>query len=35
MMKLFFLRIEKGPVQTISIKLEVHNSLEYRYILKH
>ncbi len=28
-------RIEKGPVQTIAITLEAHNSLEYRYILKH
>ncbi len=26
-------RIEKGPVQTIAIKLEAHNSLEYHYML--
>ncbi len=24
-------RIEKGPVQTVDIKLEVHNSLEYHF----
>ncbi len=28
------LRIEKGPVQTVAIKLEAHNSLEYHYMLK-
>ncbi len=28
-------RIEKGPVQTVDIKLEAHNSLEYHYMLKH
>ncbi len=28
-------RIEKGPVQTVAIKLEGHNSLEYHYMLKH
>ncbi len=28
-------RIEKGPVQTVDIKLEAHNSLEYQYMLKH
>ncbi len=28
-------RIEKGPVQTVAIQLEVHNSLEYHYMLKH
>ncbi len=28
-------RIEKGPVQTIAIKLEAHNSLEHHYMLKH
>ncbi len=28
-------RIEKGPVQTVTIKLETHNSLEYHYMLKH
>ncbi len=28
-------RIEKGPVQTVAIKLEAHNSLKYHYILKH
>ncbi len=28
-------RIEKGPVQTVAIKLEAHNSLEYHYMLKH
>ncbi len=28
-------RIEKGPVQTIAIKLEAHTSLEYHYMLKH
>ncbi len=28
-------RIEKGSVQTVVIKLEVHNSLEYHYMLKH
>ncbi len=28
-------RIEKGPVQTVAIKLEVHNSLEYHYMLKY
>ncbi len=27
-------RIEKGPVQTVAIKLEAHNSLEYHYMLK-
>ncbi len=27
--------IEKGPVQTVAIKLEAHNSLEYHYMLKH
>ncbi len=28
-------RIEKGPVQTVDIKLKAHNSLEYHYMLKH
>ncbi len=28
-------RIEKGPVQTVAIKLEAYNSLEYHYMLKH
>ncbi len=28
-------RIEKAPVQTVAIKLEAHNSLEYNYMLKH
>ncbi len=28
-------RIEKGSVQTVAIKLEAHNSLEYHYMLKH
>ncbi len=28
-------RIETGPVQTVAIKLEAHNSLEYHYMLKH
>ncbi len=28
-------RIEKAPVQTVAIKLEAHNSLEYHYMLKH
>ncbi len=28
-------RIEKGRVQTVAMKLEVHNSLEYHYMLKH
>ncbi len=28
-------RIEKGPVQTVAIKLKAHNCLEYHYILKH
>ncbi len=28
-------RIEKSPVQTVSIKLEAHDSLEYHYMLKH
>ncbi len=28
-------RIEKGPVQTVAIKLEAHTSLEYHYMLKH
>ncbi len=28
-------RIEKGPVQAVAIKLEAHNSLEYHYMLKH
>ncbi len=27
--------LEKGPVQTVAIKLEAHNSLEYHYMLKH
>ncbi len=27
-------RIEKGSVQTLTIKLEAHNSLEYNYMLK-
>ncbi len=27
--------LEKGPVQTVAIKLEAHNSLEYNYLLKH
>ncbi len=26
-------RIEKGSVQTVAIKLEAHNSLEYHYML--
>ncbi len=25
----------KDPVQTVAIKLETHNSLEYHYVLKH
>ncbi len=29
-----YVRIEKGPVQTVSIKLEAQNSLEYHYMLK-
>ncbi len=28
-------RIEKGSVQTVAIKLEAQNSLEYHYMLKH
>ncbi len=28
-------RIEKSSVQTVDIKLEAHNSLEYHYMLKH
>ncbi len=28
-------RIEKGSVQIVAIKLEAHNSLEYHYMLKH
>ncbi len=28
-------RIEKGSVQTVDIKLEAHNSLEYHYMLQH
>ncbi len=28
-------RIEKGPVPTVAIKLEAHNSLDYNYMLKH
>ncbi len=28
-------RIEKGLVQTVAIKLEAHNSLEYHYMLKY
>ncbi len=28
-------RIEKGLIQTVAIKLEAHNSLEYHYMLKH
>ncbi len=28
-------RIEKGPVQTVAVKLEAHNSLECHYMLKH
>ncbi len=28
-------RIETGAVQTVAIKLEAHNSLEYHYMLKH
>ncbi len=28
-------RIGKGPVQTVAIKLEAHDSLEYHYMLKH
>ncbi len=27
--------LEKGPVQTVAIKLEAHNSLEYHYMPKH
>ncbi len=26
-------RIEKGPVQTVAINLEAHNSIEYHYML--
>ncbi len=26
---------EKGPFQTVAIKLEAHKSLEYHYMLKH
>ncbi len=29
------IRIEKSSVQTVAIKLEAHNSLEYNYMLKH
>ncbi len=25
-------RIDKGPVQTVAIELEAHNSLEYHYM---
>ncbi len=28
-------RIEKAPVQTVAIKLEEHNSIEYHHIFKH
>ncbi len=28
-------RIEKGPVQTVAIKLAAHHSLQYHYMLKH
>ncbi len=28
-------RIEKGQVQTVAIKLDAHNSLKYHYMLKH
>ncbi len=28
-------RIEKGAVQTVAMKLEAQNSLEYNYMLKH
>ncbi len=28
-----YVRIEKGPVQTVAIILEAHNSLEYHYML--
>ncbi len=28
-------RREKGPVQTVAIKLEAHNSPEYHYMLQH
>ncbi len=28
-------RIEKGSVQTVDIKLEALSSLEYHYMLKH
>ncbi len=28
-------RVEKGPVQTVAIKLEAHNSIEYHYMLKY
>ncbi len=28
-------RIEKSPVQTVAIKLEAHNSIEYHYMLQH
>ncbi len=31
----FHVRIEQGPVQTVAIKLETHNSLEYHNMLKH
>ncbi len=27
--------LEKGPVQTVAIQLEAHDSLEYHYMLKH
>ncbi len=30
-----YTEIDTGPVQTVAIKLEAHNSLEYHYILKH
>ncbi len=30
----YHVRIEKGPVQTVAIKLEAHNSIEYNYMLK-
>ncbi len=28
-------RIEKGHIQTVAIKLEAHNSQEFHYMLKH
>ncbi len=34
-LKSCYIKIEKGPVQTVAIKLEAHNSLKYHYMLKH